>query len=323
MSCHGNNSSVSSATADAAAQEQPPSASAQTHDMIFNADSAYQYVAQQVALGPRVPASEAHAKCVDFITSTLNAAGVDTVTLQRATVSDAYNKSLPITNIMGRINPEAADRIILVAHYDTRPWNDAEQTDAALQRPIPGANDGGSGVGVLLEIARVLGQHRPAIGVDLLFVDAEDSGISGPWGGGEDTWCLGSQYWARHQPYTASNSPRYGIVLDMVGGRGARFYREYYSESNAPSVVNKVWSMAARSGYGEYFPNETGGAIIDDHVQLVRGGIPCIDIVECNNVETGSFPPQWHTLNDDLQAIDRSTLKAVGQTVVNLVYSER
>lgn len=175
----------------------------------------------------------------------------------------------------------------------------------------------------MLELARLLTDNRPQIGVDLLFVDAEDYGDYSGWGNNEETWCLGTQYWAGHNGYTPANKPRYGIVLDMVGGTNARFHREFYSNKAAKNVVDKVWSTAANSGYGNFFPNEVGGALIDDHLFIDRAGIPCIDIVECNNTITRSFPPTWHTLRDNMASIDTAPLKAVGQTVLNVVLSEK
>ena len=186
--------------------------------------------------------------------------------------------------------------------------------------PILGANDGGSGVGVLLEIARCLQERKPMIGVDILFVDAEDYGNSGD---NEDTWCLGTQYWIKNLPYSPSRMPQYGILLDMVGGKDAKFHREYVSQYVAPSIVDKVWTAAVASGYGDVFVNELGGSIVDDHVYVNQGGIPCIDIIETLNPQTMSFNPTWHTLDDNMSNIDRQSLKAVGQTVLNVIYNEQ
>ena len=289
----------------------------------FNADSAYSYIKAQVDLGTRVPGSPGHAKCVEYITSELGRHGVDTVTIQKGTVTAFTGETLPITNIMGSINPDATKRVLIAAHYDTRPWADNETDEVRRATPILGANDGASGVGVILELARVLSANRPEIGVDFLLVDAEDYGDNEGFGNKEDTWCLGTQYWGANQPYTAANRPAYGIVLDMVGGRNARFHREYYSNKAARPVVDKVWGTAARIGYSRFFPGEIGGSLIDDHLYINRAGIPCIDIVECNNSQTHSFPPTWHTLADNMSAIDTAPLKAVGQTVLTVLLEER
>lgn len=287
----------------------------------FNADSAYAFVGRQVAFGPRVPGSEGHRRCAEWIVSRL--AGADTIITQRGEATAFNGDRLPITNIMAMYNPEATKRVLLAAHYDTRPWADNSTNKAKRSEPVTGANDGASGVAVLLEYARLLRQWRPEIGIDLLFVDAEDYGTSKGWGNANETWCLGSQYWVENLPYTAANRPAYGIVFDMVGGTGARFHREYFSNVNAHAIVDKVWGEAARSGLSHIFINEVGGSLIDDHVFINRAGIPCIDIVECNNPHTGSFPPTWHTEYDDMAAISAATLGAAGQTVLNVLARER
>lgn len=289
----------------------------------FDADSAYAYVGRQVAFGPRVPGSPGHAACASWIVSELQRHGADSVGVQRATVTRHDGLPMAISNIMARFNPANPSRVLLAAHWDTRPWADAEDNAALHTTPIPGANDGGSGVGVILEIARQLGLNRPDIGVDLLLVDAEDSGISGEEPDGGSSWCLGTQYWAEHHPYTVADKPRYAVVFDMVGGTGARFHRELVSQQAAPSVLDKVWATAAAIGHGDIFVNEPGAPLIDDHVFINRAGIPAIDIVESRNAATGSFSPTWHTLADDMASIDRRPLRAAGQTVLTLIYNEK
>lgn len=289
----------------------------------FNADSAFYYVERQVSFGPRVPGTPSHKACADYIHRILERNGADTIIEQLAEATAFNSDKLPVRNIMGRYNPGATTRILLVAHYDTRPWADNETDSRHHNTPIPGANDGGSGVGVMLEIARQMGKTRPDIGVDLLFVDAEDYGNSDGWSNQEDTWCLGTQEWVKNMPYGSDTKPRYGIVLDMVGGKGARFHREFSSDRNARSVNDHIWKVAHASGYSDIFVDQLGGGIVDDHIFIHRAGIPCIDIVENNNSRTGSFPPSWHTLGDDMNNIDRRTLKAVGQVVLNTIYNEK
>lgn len=288
----------------------------------FDVDTAYNYIRQQVAFGPRVPGTEGNKLCQAFIISKLREAGAK-VTEQHTEVTAYDGTVLPVNNIMGQFNPDTDNRIMLLAHYDTRPWADNEAEPADMHKPIPGANDGGSGVAVLLEIARQLAKESPAVGVDMLFVDAEDYGRSEGFGNNDETWCLGTQYWINHMPYTSENLPRYCIVVDMVGGLGAKFNREYFSNQNASWLVDKVWAMGARSGYGDYFINRDGGAITDDHVFINKGGIPAIDIIESRNETTRTFPSTWHTLNDNMSNIDRKPLKAVGQTLLNLIHSEK
>lgn len=281
------------------------------------------YVRSQVNLGPRVPGSEASRRCVEYMSSELARHGADTVLLQRGSMPAWDGKTLPLTNVMGRFNLSAPDRILLVAHFDSRPWADNDPTEEYRSRPVPGANDGASGVGVLLETARLLGTTPAKIGVDILFVDAEDYGQSSGFSHHDESWCLGTQYWTSHMPYAPDALPRYAILLDMVGGIDARFHREYYSRTSAPDIVDKVWNIAAHSGYGERFVNQDGGAIIDDHLFLNKAGIPSIDIIESMNAETRSFPSTWHTMADDMDSIDPMSLKAVGQTVANVIYSEQ
>lgn len=289
----------------------------------FSADSAYNYVKAQVDFGPRIPGSEGHAACKEYIIGQLRRFGADTIIEQNLTAVNYLGTELPLTNIMGRYNPESNDRILLVAHWDTRPWADADPDINKRTLPVPGANDGASGVGVLLELARAFQGKSPEVGVDLLFVDGEDSGNSGAWGSSEETWCLGTQYWVNHMPYAAENMPRYGILLDMVGGENAKFYREYLSQGFAERINDKVWGNASAAGYDKYFLNDVRGGITDDHIFINRAGIPCIDIIECSHPATGSFSPVWHTASDDMTHIGKATLEAVGQTVANTVYNEK
>ena len=290
---------------------------------IFSADSAYAHIRAQIKFGPRVPGSEGSAACQQYIIDALTADSA-LVTVQRSEVKAYNGDRLPICNILGSFNPASHNRILLLAHYDTRPWSDNESDPAKVAEPVPGANDGASGVAVLLELARQFRINPPEnIGVDLLFVDAEDYGMSEGFATNDETWCLGTQYWVRHTPYTEENRPRYCIVLDMVGGINARFHREYYSDQIAPSIVDKVWSVAERSGFADRFVNSTGGNIIDCHVYVNRIGIPSIDIIESRNEDTRSFPPTWHRNSDNIHNIDKSSLNAVGQTMLNLIQLEK
>lgn len=288
----------------------------------FNADSAYAYVARQVAFGPRVPGTPQHRECARYIVDELARHGADTVFTQAATVTTHTGDIVPVCNIMARFNTSAPRRVLIAAHYDTRPWADNDPDESRRNQPILGANDGASGVGVILEMARNIGAAHPEVGVDFLLTDVEDSGSSGE-GNTEATWSLGTQYWADNTPYTSATRPTYGIVLDMVGGRDAKFHREYTSDRLARGIVDKVWGTAAKSPYADRFPNYIGGAIVDDHLYINGAGIPCIDIVESANAVTGSFPPTWHTHDDNMDHIDVSTLKAVGETVMSVIYNEK
>ncbi len=289
--------------------------------VVFDPDSAYAYVKAQVEMGPRVPGTKAHDACADYLVGKLRDFGADTVITQEGVVTAFDGTRLPIRNIVARfrgVNPRGK-RIVLMAHYDTRPWADEDADEANRLTPIDGANDGASGVGVLLEVARHLGKAHPGIDVDIFLTDAEDYGASG--GENEDSWCLGTQYYLSSNPYAAERDT-YGILLDMVGGKDAKFYREYFSEAYAKPVNDRVWAEAKKIGLTSRFVDRLGGAITDDHLYFNRAGITTVDIIEMQHPTTGSFPPYWHTLGDNIDNIDPSTLGAVGQVVTNVVYHE-
>lgn len=283
----------------------------------FQADSAYAFVERQVAFGPRVPGSEAHRRCQAFFVDALRGFGADTVWTQTATVTAFDGTRLPMANIMASFNSAAPRRLLLVAHYDTRPWADEDADEANHSKPIPGANDGASGVGVILELARQVGLKAPGVGVDILLTDVEDYGDDGD----DESWCLGTQYWVANNPYTPRTRPYMGILLDMVGGRDAQFYREGFSDRAARWVNDRVWTAAQAEGVGRFIKAQHG-FITDDHNVVQQAGIPCIDIIEMGNPATGSFPPYWHTMADDMTNIDRATLRDVGQTLLRVIYSE-
>lgn len=280
----------------------------------FNADSAYDYINRQVLFGPRVPNTESHRNCREWLISELTRHGAS-VTRQDVKLTAFDGTKLDATNIIGSFNPESSDRLLLLAHWDCRPWADADPDPANHKKPVDGANDGASGVGVLLEIARQIGKNTTDKGIDILFVDAEDWGTDGD----DESWALGSRYFANN-PHQPGYKPQQAILLDMVGGHNAKFHKEYFSIQNAPSLVDKVWSVAAQSGYENYFLPEIGGAVTDDHVELLKVGIPAINIIEFH--PTNGFNPTWHTTNDNMTAISKETLKAVGQTVINYIYKQ-
>lgn len=286
----------------------------------FNVDSAYRYVADQVAFGPRVPNSEAHARCADYLAAKLRSFGADVV-VQEADLKAFDNTILHARNIIGRFQPEKNNRILLFAHWDSRPFADHDPDPSRRDEPILGASDGASGVGVLLEIARQLGQTPIQAGVDIIFFDAEDYGTPDhkdvPYV--EDSWCLGSQYWAKN-PHVKNYTAQFGILLDMVGAKDATFYLEQYSMQTAPQVTKKIWNTAASLGHGRYFVFENGGMITDDHVYVNRyTGIPCVDIIQHDPASRTSFGTYWHTHADDMSIISRETLGAVGETVMKVL----
>ena len=291
----------------------------------FNADSAYSYVAQQVAFGPRVTNTSANEKCAGYLVGKLRSWCPDVI-VQKATAR-AYNGTLlTFRNIIASFKPGTNDRIFLCSHWDSRPYADHDPDPGNRRKPIDGANDGGSGTGILLEIARQINIMNPTIGVDIILFDAEDYGPPQDWKSNENTenyWGLGSQYWASH-PHKEGYFAKYGILLDMVGAPDATFLMEAISMHYAPDIVRLVWGTASRIGYSRYFLYEDGPQITDDHVPVNKVlGIPTIDIIHLDiNSDTG-FYPYWHTLNDNMASIDKSTLNAVGQTLLTVIYNER
>lgn len=291
----------------------------------FSADSAYAHIAAQTAFGPRVPGTEAHRLCAEYLTSTLKRYGAE-ATQWRKQITDISGNSFELVNIIGRINPKATKRILLAAHWDSRRWADEDPDESKHSTPIDGANDGASGVGVILEMARVMAAHNPAVGIDILFTDAEDSGVSAPDDADqatvlryENSWCLGTQHWLASEPYTDATRPAFGLVLDMVGANGAMFPPEYYSVRYAGTVIGKIQAAARRAGTSDRFPRHTSAAINDDHVHLNGYGIPTVDIID---LRPEGFCPTWHTSGDNLRSIDPSTLGIVGRTVLDLIYHE-
>jgi Predicted aminopeptidases len=292
----------------------------------FNADSAYQYIQNQVDFGPRVPNTAAHVETGKYIAQKLEEFGAK-VTNQYADLI-AYNGTiLKARNIIGSYKPDSKKRIALFAHWDTRPWADNDLDEKNHYKPVLGANDGASGVGVLLEIARQINMQSPELGIDIIMVDAEDYGLHSREmhrAYREESWGLGSQYWARF-PHVPNYNARFGILLDIVGGKGATFYKEGYSEKYAPHINKMVWKAAKELGYGNYFINEEIGAVTDDHLFVNKLiGIPTIDIIPnmVNNTRS-SFSEYWHTVNDNMNDISKETLKAVGQTVMSVIYNEK
>ncbi len=279
----------------------------------FNQDSAYQFVQKQVDFGPRVPGSMSHGMCANYLQSKL-AQFCDTAFIQKGNAKDYKGQNVNINNIIGSINPDESKRILLCAHWDTRPQADEDPQNPTT--PADGANDGASGVGVLLEVARQLSDQRPDAGVDIIFFDAEDMGDRQ---GRPETWCLGSQYWAKNkhkQNYVA----RFGILLDMVGPANANFSIELHSWQYAQKYVQKVWRTAHGLGYGDVFSNYQGTAVTDDHYFInTIAGIPTIDIIHYDGKNNRTFGEFWHTHKDNMESIDKKSLKAVGETVFKVV----
>jgi len=288
----------------------------------FDADSAYYYVERQVSFGPRVPNSQAHINCGDWLQATLGQFA-DTLYLQTMRLRAYDGTILNLRNIIGSFQPDKRSRVLLCAHWDSRPWADHDPNPDNHYEPVLGANDGASGVGVLLELARMLSQSQPNIGVDIIFFDGEDYGkhksSNMP---DQDSWALGSQHWS-HNPHLHDYNARYGILLDMVGAVNATFRHEGYSLMYAPHIVRKVWGIANRQGFGHFFLNEEGGFVLDDHyyINTIRN-IPVINIIDQRTNTAHGFFDYWHTVNDTMDHIDPLTLKAVGQTVAAVIWQE-
>ena len=308
----------------------------------FQPDSAWLYCKQQCDFGPRTMNGTAHDKCRDWIVSEFQRHGCSTE-LQQADLKGYDGTLLHSSNIIAwHKTPDASTpslqggpgrvSILLCAHYDSRPWADNDPDAANHHTPVMAANDGASGVAVMLEVARLM-QQADSANVDVCFVcfDAEDYGTP-QWFEGEsqveDPWALGAQYWAKQQALntdTQHPTPTFGILLDMVGGEGSKFYQEGMSLQHAKDIVQKVWSAASTAGYGSLFTSAQGGYITDDHVPVNElAQIPCIDIIPYfPDCQQSSFGPTWHTVNDTMEHISKETLRAVGQTLIQVIYSEK
>jgi len=286
----------------------------------FNADSAYNYVKKQLDFGPRVPESKAHAQCAEWFIDFFNDKA-DTVYVQEFRTRLYNGKGIDGKNIIASFNPEAKKRILLGAHWDSRPFADHDPDEKNWNTPIDGANDGASGVGVLMEVARVLKENPMNTGIDIILFDLEDYGAPQYLNlMTNDDWALGSQYWSKN-PHVYNYRAYFGMLLDMVGAPNPKFPKEYYSQQFAPSLSNDVWRMARELGYSDYFTNEIGHPINDDHIYVnINANIPMIDIIHLENNEESSFYPYWHTLKDNIEQIDPKTLGMVGDVVLNVIY---
>ncbi len=297
-------------------------------NVAFNADSAYAFCAAQCAFGPRTMNSEAHVKCGEWIAAQFRRYGCG-IELQRADLKGYDGTVLKGTNIIASMPQRGTDstRVMICAHWDSRPWADNDPDTANWHKPVMAANDGASGVAVMLELARLL-QHNDSlpVAVDFVCFDAEDWGVPS-WSDAADdgnSWALGAQHWAKTYAASGSSRYRYAILLDMVGGLGARFYHEGFSLQHAKRLVDRLWSAASAAGYSSFFPMELGSYVTDDHIPVNEvARIPCVDIINYYpDCQQSSFGPTWHTVSDDMQHIDRNTLKAVGQTLLQLLFSE-
>jgi Peptidase family M28 len=285
---------------------------------VFSSDSAYNFVKTQCDFGPRAPGSKAHEQCANWMEAKLKSYGANVI-MQKATLTTYDQKKWLCKNIIAEFNPDATDRVLLMAHWDSRPMADHDSLESDKKKPILGANDGASGVGVLIEVARALASKKPNIGIDILLVDLEDYGD--PSGDTDDSWCLGTQYWSKNlhkQQYYA----KYGICLDMVGAKDAVFPKEGSSVNYARTIVDKVWKKAQDMGYGNYFADAQTSPTVDDHVYVnMNTSIPTIDIVHYDNAKRSYFPCH-HKQCDNMDNIDKKTLESVGKLLLELIYNE-
>lgn len=278
---------------------------------IVNPDSVYYFVKKQVDFGPRIPNSTAHENCANWMVSKLKS--YNFLVSEQIGVQKAHDgKNLNYRNIIGRFGIGNKKRILLSAHWDTRPW--ADQDVENQNEPIDGANDAGSGVAVILEVARLINLKNPNIGVDIVLFDIEDYGKT------NESFCYGSQIWSRNTMLD-SLVPQFGINLDMVGDPDAVFIYEGYSQEYARPILDKVWNIAKHLGYNRYFKVIQDGPITDDHYYVNLAGIPCIDIIH-RNPQTGSFAHSWHTHADNMENISAKTLKVVTEVVMQTIYRE-
>lgn len=286
----------------------------------FNADSAYQFVVDQLNFGFRTPDSKGASKCAAYLTRQMQR-WCDTVIVQKFTTTLWNNTTVHGQNIIASLDPSNQNRILIAAHWDSRLWADHDPDEKNHHQPILGANDGASGVAVMMEMARTMSQQKPSVGIDFIFFDVEDQGIA-DWSDmyEDNTWCKGSQYWAQmpHVPYYRAI---YGVLFDMVATHNPRFTMEQVSMQYAPHIMNKYWNAAAALGYSNIFLNEKTDPILDDHLYINQiAGIPTIDIVQ--NSPEGSFFKYWHTIGDNLETIDKETMSKVANLTMKVIYGD-
>lgn len=283
----------------------------------FIQENAYNLIQKQVDFGPRYPGTKAHRELIEYLTQELEKY-TDKVIQQDFKASFLDEKNVDATNVIGIINPDLKKRILLAAHFDTRKIAEKDENEALRKKPILGADDGASGVAVLLEIARLIKENGIDIGVDIVLFDAEDNGDTGT----NKNWCLGSKYWSKN-PHIKGYKAEFGILLDLVGAKNAEFGKEYYSQQSASKYLDKIWTLARNMSYGNYFLDMESGSVEDDHVYVIKNlRIPMIDIINMSRINgRNGFDHYHHTHKDDMNIIDKNTLKAVGKVVTASIYN--
>ena len=279
----------------------------------FDGQAALGYVKTQLDFGPRIPGSDGHRKTGDWIVQKMRPLA-DTVIEQRWNHVTAAGDTLPLRNILARYKPQLKERILYLTHWDTRPVADASPILGDKQKPVPCANDGASGPAMFIALAEVLKKTPPQYGVDLLFVDGEDYGN---FARDEDV-LLGSKYFADHLP-SADYRPLYGVLWDMIGDADLKIYQEVNSIQSAPEIVARVWQTAEDLGYKNYFIPQTGSAVTDDHLPLIKKGLRVIDVIDIDYVEQGGSKDYHHTIYDTIDKVSAHSLQVVGDVAVTLV----
>ncbi len=286
---------------------QPGAAASSATSTGFDGNAAYRYAKAQVDFGPRVPGTPAARQAGDWIIRQMRARA-DTVIVQSFTYTTADGKKLPLRNILARFRPELSERVLYLTHWDSRPKSESAATEAEKKMPVPGANDGASGVGMFVALGDVLKKTKPNVGVDLLFTDGEDYGEFGP---PQVDVLIGAKYFATHLP-SPGYKPLYGVLWDMIGDADLRIPYEMLSFQQAPEVVSRVWQTAADLGHGDVFVQESGGDVTDDHIPLLNVGLRVIDVIDLTY-------PAHHTPQDTMDKISAKSLATVGDVATALV----
>jgi len=292
----------------------------------FDGQAALGYVQAHLAFGPRTPGTPAHDSAANWIIAEMKKR-TDSVWVQRWTQTTPEGNKLPLTNILARFNPTASQRVLYITHWDTRPKADDDNNFGNRARPILGANDGASGVGLFMALGDVFKKTPPSLGVDLLFVDGEDWGnFEADQSGGYPDALFGSQYFAANPP-SPDYKPLYGVLFDMIGDADLQIYQEGNSVQNAPEVVRRVWDTASELGYSRHFVSEVGEFVTDDHMPLQKKGLRVVDVLDIqygplpsgHNGFTHASPDYHHTSQDTMDKLSTQSLQMVGDVAATLV----
>lgn len=271
----------------------------------FNQENAWNYLQKQCAFGPRPPGSDAHHECLEYLEGELKRFIPSVQRQAFLGVNPVSEVTYTLHNVIAQFHPERTPRTVLCAHWDTRPWADRDPDPANREKPILGANDGASGVAVLLEIARCISSEDPGIGVDIVLFDGEDMGREGYL----DEYCLGSRYYSQNLKYPL---PEAAVLLDMIGDANLHIMQELYSRMTSRSLLDEIFSIAEKIGESA-FDKRPGTAVYDDHIALINEGIPAVNLIDFNF-------DHWHTLKDTPEVCSPESLSAVGRVLLAWLY---